>query len=696
MKSDQGLSAEQLQAELTALRHEVAELLYYLPDALVEGRFEPLEVTYMNQMAYSLLGYSEQDVARGLHPRDLFATEEEFRRAEATIAEYISECVEKRIPYKRATKQTLYTTVLKRKDGSIFHAETQSAFVLDQDGIPIGVRTIIRDISDRLRAQAMESDNKTLQREIARRKRVEERLRGLYENTPSMYFTVDADGIVKTVNTFGASQLGYEPAELVGKPVWEVFYEPDRSAAQTQLADCLQNPTHVYQSDFRKVTKDGRVIWVRESARAVASEDGALQVLIICDDITAFKRMQARHEQLAVQLRYAQKLESLGHLAGGIAHEFNNLLTGILGNASLSLMDLPPDSPVRENIRQIEEAAKTAATLTRQLLAYAGKGRYVVEPVSLSRLIRDISNLVRTSVPRNIELRFRLNQDVPEIEADASQMQHMVMNLVANAVEAVGTEAGEITLSTYAIRVDAGEPVQTYQEGNLTKGEYVVLEVVDDGCGMDEQTQARVFDPFFTTKFIGRGLGLSAVSGIARSHQGAIQLHSQPGQGTTVRVYFPVCKREEAASKPEVTATQPPATAGAILVVEDEQIARLVAQKILEKFKFKVFTARDGEEGVQVFREHADEIKLVLLDLTMPKMNGEQAVQEIRRIDPEARIILASGYNERHAIARFSGQGLAGFIQKPYPPNVLIEKVREVLEVEDALTPKSSVSGRAS
>ena len=356
-------------------------------------------------------------------------------------------------------------------------------------------------------------------------------------------------------------------------------------------------------------------------------------------------------------------------LAGGVAHDFNNLLTGILGNASLAEEVLPAGHPAHSAIREVIEASERAAHLTRQMLAYAGKGRFVVERLDLSAAVREIANLVRSSIPRNVMLRLELTPELPPIEADAGQIQQLVMNLVINGAEAIGEgSAGTVLVATGVRQAGPG----------VADGNYVFLEVRDTGCGMDETTRARIFEPFFTTKFTGRGLGLSAVQGIVRGHNGELRVESAPGSGTTFQVFFPATAGQYAGIALQ-NVEDGLRGEGLVLVVDDEDVVRRTARPMLERYGYAVLTAENGRDALELFSRRADEIRLVLLDLTMPEMGGEEAFRALRLIRPGALVLLSSGYNEAEAVRRFTNEAVAGFIQKPYTAARLAEKVRQIL-----------------
>jgi PAS domain S-box-containing protein len=415
--------------------------------------------------------------------------------------------------------------------------------------------------------------------------------------------------------------------------------------------------------------------WLVSYSPVKTAEGAMLGVQSLVQDITERKQFED-------QLRQTQKLESLGVLAGGIAHDFNNLLVGILGNASLTLDTLPPGSPIRPMIQDVITSSERAARLTSQMLAYSGKGRFVVEQVDIAELIRETLPLIQASVPRTVQVSVENGKGCPPVEIDVAQMQQLVMNLVINGAEAIPKgQPGIVTVAVSEVSVYDSHLGTTGVAHDLEAGRYVCIEVRDTGSGMDEATKARIFDPFFTTKFTGRGLGLAAVLGIVRGHKGLIQVDSAPGQGSTFRILLPaaVAQAPEPAKKADQQIPAELVGAGTILVVDDESIVRQVAQQTLRRAGYDVLLAGNGQTALEIFRQRADEIRLVLLDMTMPVMSGEQTFIELKRIRPDVRIVLSSGFNQVEAIRRFEGQDLAGFLQKPYTAAALAEKVANVL-----------------
>jgi signal transduction histidine kinase len=392
------------------------------------------------------------------------------------------------------------------------------------------------------------------------------------------------------------------------------------------------------------------------------------------------RRSEAERMELERRLLHAQKLESLGVLAGGIAHDFNNLLQAILGNLDLALEGLPGDAPARESVESSKVAAHRATDLTRQLLAYSGKGRFIVKALDLSALVRENAHFLRASVPRTVALELQLEPGLPPIEADAGQIQQVVMNLITNAADAIGAAPGTIALATSVRPFDEAQLRRSRTPDVPRAGRFVALEVRDTGCGMEASTLERLFDPFFSTKGAGRGLGMSALLGIVRGHGGALIVESAPGAGTTVHALFPAMEGaragEEIAPAEEEKGVRPPLT-GAVLVVDDEEVVRGVCRAMVRSLGFEVLTAADGREAVELFRANVGRVGAVLLDVSMPRMDGMATLDELRRIDPAVRVVLSSGFDEQESTRRLSGGGLVGFIQKPYSLAALREALRQ-------------------
>ncbi|MBN2233084.1 MAG: response regulator [Deltaproteobacteria bacterium] len=391
-------------------------------------------------------------------------------------------------------------------------------------------------------------------------------------------------------------------------------------------------------------------------------------------------RVETRRWELERKMQETQKLESLGLLAGGIAHDFNNLLTGVIGNADLAMLNLSAESPAQPFLRRVKATAERLADLSQQMLAYSGKGKFIIEPLSLSRLVEEMSHLLAVSIPKRMTIKYYLADNLPPFEGDATQIRQVIMNLLTNAAEACGDGPGSISVTTGVIDADKQYLETTYLHDDLQAGRYVFLEVSDSGCGMDEETRERIFDPFFTTKFTGRGLGLAVVLGIVRGHCGALRVYSEPGRGSTFKLLFPALAATADLAVPAdawkddfVQAT------GTLLVIDDEEAVRETVSLMLTHSGYDVLVAASGSEGIDIFRRRMNDVRLVLLDLTMPKMSGEEVFRELRRLRPEVPVIIASGFNEQEVVHRFAGKSLAGFIQKPFRLETLLDKLREVL-----------------
>jgi PAS domain S-box-containing protein len=399
-------------------------------------------------------------------------------------------------------------------------------------------------------------------------------------------------------------------------------------------------------------------------------------------DVTQRRQAEEALGRSEEQLRQSRKMEAIGRLAGGVAHDFNNLLTPILGDASLALMELPPESAVRHRVERIQRAAHHAATLTHQLLDYAGIGSLDVEPVDVSKLVREMGELLQTAVSRHATLVYDLAPDLPALRADPRLLSQVVVNLLTNASEAVDARpegGGRIDVRTGTVDVSRARLAQMILGEELPEGDHVYFEVEDPGCGMDAETRARIFDPFFTTKFTGRGLGLAAVLGIVRKHGGAIEIESEPGQGTRIRVLCPSAGDADTARTPVRPAPTSWQARGTVLVADDDEGVREILVETLARAGFEVLSAADGHEAVETFRAHADAIDLVLLDRTMPGASGEEALDEIRASSPDVPIVLVSGYSRESAGARLERDERIAFLQKPFLPEALVEKVRELL-----------------
>ncbi|TLS67283.1 response regulator [Mariprofundus erugo] len=543
---------------------------------------------------------------------------------------------------------------LLRLDGSEFWGELRSC-QFDDQGTP-SVLLVMRDIT--------------------RRKQSAERIHLLHAaimQSDESVMILDAAGVVELANPAAARLFDCTPEQLAGRMAAALCGGESGKALCDRIDECVQNG----QSWNGELTlgegEDARMI-ARRVSPVLDAHGRVCHQIVVDRDITEERRRLDRME-------HVQRLESLGVLAGGIAHDFNNLLTVIMGHTAVARTGAS-DNVVLESLQVIEATGQRAAELCNQMLAYSGKGQFVVRPLDLSELVLDMVRLLEISIAKNVQLRYELATALPAVEVDLSQIRQVIMNLVINASESMDGGNGEVVVATGEATLD-GKALQEMDGGDDTAlpGRYIWLEVRDNGCGMDAVTRQRLFEPFFTTKFTGRGLGMSATLGIVRGHRGVIRISSLPGQGTTFRVWLPAAaaSAEKLAAQAEEVGLRPELHGRSILVVDDEEAIRSVAALMLEHAGFRVWQAADGMEAIAQLEAHRDDIDCVLLDMTMPRMGGEEAFGEMRRIRPDIRVVLCSGYDQETATLHFTGKGLAGFLQKPFTPAQLIARLHEIM-----------------
>lgn len=461
----------------------------------------------------------------------------------------------------------------------------------------------------------------------------------------------------------------------------ELVHPDDREPVLHHLSQDVLAAGHDFDREYRILRRNDQAVrWVHGLGNLERDPQGRIRVMFgTIQDITERHEAEQARLRLEEKLLQSQKLESLGVLAGGIAHDFNNLLTGILGNASLCLDELPESTPMRSQLLDIESASKRAADLCRQLLAYSGKGRFVVQPLSLNELVKEMVHLLAVTISKKVRLQYEFCTELAPVSGDATQIRQIIMNLITNAAESYGEGNGQVLVRTGREYCDAVYLKGTQLGHDLPEGSYCFIEVSDFGSGMDADTLARIFDPFFTTKFTGRGLGLAAVLGIVRGHRGTIKVYTEVHRGTSFKVLLPVVSEaiETTGSQPQDPTIQ---GSGLLLLVDDEDTVRGVARDILTRVGFSVMEAVDGEDALVKFRDHWREIRAVILDLTMPRLDGDACLREMLQVDPEVRVLITSGYNEQDIAKRFVGKCLKGFLQKPFTRQQLLGAVRSVLQ----------------
>ncbi len=563
----------------------------------------------------------------------------------------LARCTETAQPYRAEYR-------FRRKDGSYFPLEDHGIFLLGSTGRAERMLGTMRDISERYSAAWALRES-------------EERYRSVVEQAQDMIFLVDLDtlAIVQANQAFHRA-LGYTPEALQSLTLYELV-NADKDSVDRNLALVEeQGSAAIGRRVYNHADHTTREVEVTGSIL----QRGTQRLMVtLARDIS---------ERLATEraLQQSQKLESLGILAGGIAHDFNNLLTAMMGNLSLAQMKSHPSSPSWPYLDALERSLQRAADLTRQMLAYSGKGRFVTQTVDLNQTVSEMTHLLSVSISKDISLRFDLGRDLPPMDADPAQLQQLVMNLVTNASDAIGAHEGVIRITTRAEELSAARIASDFPAQTVEPGPHLLLEVADTGCGMDAATQLRIFEPFFTTKVKGRGLGLSAMLGILRGHRAGIHIQSALGRGTTFQIFLPSHAGAQIAQE-DLTTSAPLAIRpdAAVLVVDDEDGLRESAVELFRLLGFgSVFEARDGLEALEVYKARKDQIVLVFMDLTMPQMNGGEAFRALRELDPELKVILTSGFDEESCLE--GGERPSAFLQKPYRFRQLRHVVAQVLQ----------------
>jgi two-component system, cell cycle sensor histidine kinase and response regulator CckA len=653
----------QLIEELQAARDRFSSLAANLPGTIYIFNFRTGQVDFASQSEF--LGYTPEELQQSVsmreqvHPADI-DTSRAFWRALAAGGRAEDGGPLNGVEYR-----------MRHKDGHWEWLYNWATTLSHQpDGQPEQVLVVANTVSERRQALDALADR-------------EHRLRLLVSQVPAVLWTTDTNLIFTSSVGSGLAGLGLEPDQVVGADLFTYFAtgDPDFEpiAAHRQA---LEGHSRRYESQFNGRTFQVSVEPLRDSTGQISGTVGV--AVDISDRLAAEQALQQ-----------GQRLESLGLMAGGVAHDFNNLLVAMLGQAGLAQVRLERGSPARPHLDRLVEAAETAASLTRQLLAYSGRGQFERRPLQLNRLIEENRHLFEAAASHRVTLHTELAEGLPLIEADPGQMQQLIMNLILNAAAAVEEPPGRVVLRTagQVLSEADGRPLGRFTGRPLGPGAYVCLELSDNGRGLEPETAGRIFEPFYTTGDGSRGLGLAAVLGIARGHGAGLAVESRPQGGTTFRLYFPAVTEEAAAAveegqsppgEPDGAAQDEEPAAGDgepgwVLVVDDEVPICQVVADILQDAGLRVVTAFNGFGGVEEYAARPGEIGLVLLDLTMPGMSGEQTLAELRAIDPQVRVLLSSGYNREEISQRLSGPNVVGFLKKPYDAETLVNVVRQHL-----------------
>ncbi len=644
--------AQRLQADeaLKESRQQLMDIIDFLPDAILVIDSEKRVIAW-NRAMEEMTGVRKEDmIGQGNYA---YTVPFYGERRQQLLDLLDSDDDELKSRYKNITRkgETLYAEVHTPalNGGKGAYIWVIGAPLYNTDGKRIGSIESIRDITENKTAEELRNNDLAL-------------IESLLLNSPAGIRVFDADSGQCVLVNQSAADIAGGSREALLKQNFRLLESWKVSGLKT-VAEQVLSDGAARSIETVLLTSFGKEVPVTYLLSRFIVRDRP-NLLVIGRDISEEKRLGDEKKRIEDQMLHAQKLESMGVLAGGIAHDFNNILTAIIGNADLALMHLNPESPVLENLQRIEKSAVKASDLAKQMLAYSGKGRFVIESIDINRLVEEMLHMLEVSISKKAVLRLNLHRQLPTVEADATQLRQIIMNLVINASEAIGEKSGIVAIASGCMECDRNYLKDVWLDENVSDGLYVYLEIADTGCGMDKETMSKIFDPFFTTKFTGRGLGMAAVLGIVRGHKGAIKIYSEPGKGSSFKILLP------ASSKPEeifnaVSDNSQWKGSGTVLLVDDEETIRALGSEMLRELGFQVLTAEDGSHALEIFSLR-DDISFVILDLTMPHMDGEQTFRELRRIRPDIKVIMSSGYNELEVTQKFLGKGLSGFIQKPY------------------------------
>ncbi len=545
---------------------------------------------------------------------------------------------------------------LRGKDGSYRWFLSRAVPIRDAEGRVVRWFGTNTDITERRESEQ-------------RLRRSEREFRDLADSMPQLVWMADGTGAITYVNRQFQDRMGLPEDMPLGQAWLQLLHPEDRERVDRIWRECVATG-RPYETEYRLRVRGGAYRWFLARAVPIPDDEGRITRWYgTSTDIDDTKRAEEH-------LRQTQKLESIGLLAGGIAHDFNNLLTGIIGNASLAL-DEGAGTSAAQRIREVIRSAERGASLTRQLLAYSGKGQFIISDIDVSQAVNDIADLVQFSIPKSVELVLNVRRRLPVVQMDPSQLQQVLMNLVINAGEAIGEgNAGTVTVSTSVVQFD--KPFVDAIGQEVEPGRYVRIEVSDTGSGIAEAQRSRLFDPFYTTKFTGRGLGLAAVAGIVRTQKGAITVQSEVGRGSTFNVYLPVAdadaKAQAAANEPSVSGRK------TVLVADDDQDVRNVIGTVLRRDGYRVILAAGGQAALDISARENGKIDAIILDIMMPAMCAKDVLPELTARRPDMRILLTTGYSEAEARRLCAAYPGAEFIQKPYTAQEITAKLKRLLE----------------
>ena len=621
------------------------------------------KMQFLSDKLVEMNGYSVEE-------KDEFVGTSAFDFIDPSNHKMLSDNIRKLLAGEKDVKLTEYLAV--KKDQSRFHIDVNSTVLLDSNGHPAGIVFVERDITERKRTEeALRQSNRKLE--------------AIISASPDGIGMISLDGKLQLLSDRLAEIYGYsieQRDELIGKSAFDFVDPSNHEMLMDNIRRLITGESDRNLTEYLAVKKDHSRFYVDVNSTVLLDSDGRpAGILFVERDITRRKQAETEREKLEAQNRQLQKAESLGRMAGAIAHTFNNQLSVVIGNLELALMDLPEGTGTVNRLTAAMQAAGKAAAVSGQMLTYLGQSFGKQEPLDLSEACLQSLPILRAVMPGNVVLKTDLPTPGPVISANANQIQQVLTNLITNAWEAVGEcGGGSIHLGVKTVfRADILAAHCFPLDWQPQDHAYACLEVVDEGCGIAETDGEKIFDPFFSSKFTGRGLGLAMVMGIVRAHGGAVTVESEPGRGSAFRVFFPV-SAEGILRQPAKAAEAPEfEEAGMVLLVEDEELVRSMAADMLAQLGFSVLEAKDGVEAVEMFRQHRDEIRCVLSDLTMPRMSGWETLTALRKLAPDIPVILASGYDESQVMAGDHPELPQAFLGKPYKLKGLSDAIGRAL-----------------
>ncbi len=541
---------------------------------------------------------------------------------------------------------------------------------------------MLSETSQKLEENQLVVQEEIRQKEMAQKSFSESEilLKTIFDTADDFIFIKDRNCKYVSVNPAMSRMTNRTPSEYIGK-TYSDFEESPSNRDEVEFDDNKVLNGEKIEREASYIIL-GKEIVIHTLKVPIFEKDGNISGICgIARDVTQRKEEEKQKKILEKRMLQSQKLESLGVISGGIAHDFNNLLVGILGNASLIQMEENLPESCDNNLDDIISSAEKASEFCDQLLTYSGKGHFNLESTSLNDSISAILKIMKKVISKKVRLVTNLESELPNIKSNSSQIQQIIMNLITNASESFEEIEGTITIKTGKMHTSKEYMDSSYLQDDLPAGEYLYVEVIDTGCGMDKETITQLFDPFFTTKFAGRGLGMTSTLGIVRSHQGAIFVESNRGEGTLFRILFPVTNQPLPQQSVPAKLINFGSYPGTVLVIDDEEAVLKVTKTALELENFKVLTAKDGQEGLEIVNKHQEEISLILLDLTMPNLNGKEFIERMKAMQSNKRIILSSGYDAEKMMTEEMMKEITGFLKKPYTVQELLHEVHQSLQI---------------